>query len=554
MQMPVVLLGAKTLALAFVLTIAVFGVLLLSPGGLVGAYVSPDAPAAESAAAMKAIGPFKPVYVQYVGWLGRLARGDFGWSASNHEPVSQVLVERLPATIELVACSLTCAILLGALGGALRLRAGTLALGRLFAVLELIVRSAPISLFAPLTVMLGLIVPGLPTAGIASAGAFDLVDRLRHLVSPALTIALPLGAWASFVFYETWRKSSNAAGNGGRASWRRDVVRSSAVCVSMLGPAAIAGALFVEPAYGWPGVGRVFPYAFTERDAALIAGLVIAFGFTVLALKVVAQLSLLVFGDGVADLNAAPVDRVRRTSFFSKPIAVAGLVLICLLGVLGLAANLIAPTGPHLIDQAHWQGYPLAPGIGGHILGTDENGRDLLARLLFALRTSLAIAIGAALVATTAGLLIAAVKQGLRIAVASDAGTAALCGIRAFGALPFILVAVVCVLMHVMSPLADVLMIGIASWPAIAAVAQGSWSVRTIGAAAVGVAGAALLLEVTLSNRGFAVPPPAPTLGNLLMNAQSNLTVAPWTVAFPILVIMVALFALYAISDSLRES
>ena len=39
---------------------------------------------------------------------------------------------------------------------------------------------------------------------------------------------------------------------------------------------------------------------------------------------------------------------------------------------------------PNAIDNVHWQGNPLAPGIAGHLLGTDENGRDLLARLISA--------------------------------------------------------------------------------------------------------------------------------------------------------------------------
>src|SRR4030088_2177924 len=64
-------------------------------------------------------------------------------------------------------------------------------------------------------------------------------------------------------------------------------------------------------------------------------------------------------------------------------IALPGGVIIAIMGLVAIFANQITPTDPNLIDQVHWIGYPLAPGVAGHLLGTDENGRDLLARLIF---------------------------------------------------------------------------------------------------------------------------------------------------------------------------
>src|ERR1700676_1953660 len=61
-------------------------------------------------------------------------------------------------------------------------------------------------------------------------------------------------------------------------------------------------------------------------------------------------------------------------------IAPIGAAVLILLGLVAIFANVITPADPNFIDQAHWNGYPLAPGIAGHLLGTDENGRDLLAR------------------------------------------------------------------------------------------------------------------------------------------------------------------------------
>src|SRR6185437_16920976 len=79
--------------------------------------------------------------------------------------------------------------------------------------------------------------------------------------------------------------------------------------------------------------------------------------------------------------------------FRKHRLALAGAVILILMIFIALFASLISPADPNAIDQANWSGYPLAPGVAGHLLGTDENGRDLLARLIFGARISLTIAI-----------------------------------------------------------------------------------------------------------------------------------------------------------------
>jgi len=78
----------------------------------------------------------------------------------------------------------------------------------------------------------------------------------------------------------------------------------------------------------------------------------------------------------------------RRRSGILRPnlfTALLGAVVMILMALIAILANPLAAAfgwpDPNFIDQVHWQGYPLAPGIAGHLLGTDENGRDLLARL-----------------------------------------------------------------------------------------------------------------------------------------------------------------------------
>ncbi len=73
-------------------------------------------------------------------------------------------------------------------------------------------------------------------------------------------------------------------------------------------------------------------------------------------------------------------------------------------------AALVLHQDPNAIDNVHWQGYPLAPGIAGHLLGTDENGRDLLARLIYGAQISLTVALFAVFMEITLGTVLGAIS------------------------------------------------------------------------------------------------------------------------------------------------
>ena len=76
-------------------------------------------------------------------------------------------------------------------------------------------------------------------------------------------------------------------------------------------------------------------------------------------------------------------------------VALIGAVVLGLMALFATLGHVVYPVDPNAIDQVNWTGYPLAPGIAGHILGTDENGRDLLARLISGAQISLTVAVSA---------------------------------------------------------------------------------------------------------------------------------------------------------------
>jgi len=452
------------------------------------------------------------------------------------------IAEGLPATIELAFAAFVAAVVLGALGGFVRARARAPLLRGALAVPQLLGRALPVVVVALLLQLLLMFKTQVPIAGIASSDLFDVRDRLSHLIAPVLILALPFGAWASLVFFEFFRDAGDAA-----LVSVRGLLGQVARTAASLGPALLAASVLIEPRFAWPGAGRSFLSGVSQLDLGMAAAFLLMYSAGIVLIKLCGKLA-----PAVPERKPPrPPDRKTRLS----TIGICALVVLIAAALAAVAANLIAPIGPYYIDQANWDGYPLAPGVAGHVLGTEENGRDLLARLLVGMRTSLGIAALAALVATSIGALVA--KAAKVAAWFGGRDALSVTGIRPFAAFPFIL-AIVALLVAIrgttndLNPLTIALIIAAVSWPAIVPAFRARGPATAGGV--VDLAACALLLEITMSIGGFGVQPPTPSLGNMLVNAQSSIAFAPWIVLAPTVVIVVMLFALYTIGDELRDA
>jgi peptide/nickel transport system permease protein len=273
--------------------------------------------------------------------------------------------------------------------------------------------------------------------------------------------------------------------------------------------------------------------------------------------------------------------------FRKHRIAPLGAVVLILLALVAIFANVITPADPNFIDQAHWNGYPLAPGVAGHLLGTDENGRDLLARLMFGARVSLTVAIVTVILEVSIGTVLGAVAgyYGGWIDFVLMRLTDVVLSIPLLPLL-LVLTAIVAATSNKASlgPISIVLIIGLLQWPAVArleralflslrereyaeaARALGNPDARIIfrhllpNAVAPIIVQATLdianviILESTLSFLGFGIQPPTASWGNMLANATSNMTIAPWVAIFPGLCILITVLAINYLGDGLRDA
>ncbi|HEY0383552.1 MAG TPA: hypothetical protein VGC72_15285 [Candidatus Elarobacter sp.] len=491
----------------------------------------------------------RPLLVQYFVWLGRVVRGDLGWSASNSQPVSQMIAERLPATVELAFFALLAATVVGAAIGFARARARAAIVSQALAIPQLLFRAIPVFVVALFLQMLFAFSGVLPAGGMSSAEGFVLRDRVAHLVAPLLCLAVPFGAWASPIFYDFFRDARGAP----RISVRR-IAGPVAMTAASIGPPLLAATVIIETVFGWPGIARSFLFGLSFFDIGSIAGILLVYCAGVVLIELVADFVPGASSSAILRQADPPRTSASRAKRFSATGVVASAVLV--VAVAGaVAAGVILPFDPYSIDQAHWMGYPLAPGAAGHLLGTDENGRDLLARILVAIRTSLFIAATAAVIASALAAVVAKVPKASSWFAGAE--TLGLTGIRSFAGFPFVLTMVMVLVershskIAVLTPLVLALTIAVVLWPAV--VPAFREFTRTTLAAVAGLTACALLLEVSVSALGFGVQPPTPSLGNVLVNAQSNVPIAPWIPIFSSIAGIATLFALNTLADELRE-
>jgi peptide/nickel transport system permease protein len=273
--------------------------------------------------------------------------------------------------------------------------------------------------------------------------------------------------------------------------------------------------------------------------------------------------------------------------FVKHKLALVGAIVITLVAVIAFSAKFLAPADPNFIDQANWSGYPLAPGVAHHILGTDENGRDLLSRLMYGGQISLTVAFFAVLMELSIGTVIGAISgyYGGWIDYVLMRITDVFLSIPL---LPLLLVLTAIVAASSNKAALGfgviVVIIGGTSWPAVARLVRASFlslrekefceAARALGnrdgriifrhllpnaVAPIIVQGTlevanVIILESTLSFLGFGIQPPTASWGNMLANAESNMAIAPWVAIFPGLCILVTVLAINYLGDGLRDA
>lgn len=301
--------------LLWLVTTLTFALIHLAPGDPATLLVSPTASAADIAAQRARFGLDASIPTQYVRWLSGLLRGDLGTSFALSRPVSEVIADALPVSLFLGGASLLVSFVLGTLmGGWQALRARRTA--------DTMATVVSTALYAAPSFWLALALVVLATSGAAAAGAplwlrlpaFGMTspagnaegfawwrDVARHAVMPLLVLGIPgaagIARFARQSLAETTRAPfvSAATGRGVPRDLveRRYVLRNALtpliVLFGLMLPGVIAGSVFVEQVFAWPGLGRAMLSAIAARDYPVVLAMTVLYAAVVIAANLVAD-------------------------------------------------------------------------------------------------------------------------------------------------------------------------------------------------------------------------------------------------------------------------
>jgi peptide/nickel transport system permease protein len=283
-------------------SIVVFMVLHLSPGDPAEIMLGAQATQEDLTRLRAELGLTEPLYVQYVHWIGHVARGDLGRSLWMKRPVLGEVLTRFKATLLLTGTALVLSTVVGvALGVAAATRPNSL-LDRLSAVASLFGASMPsFWLGIVLMVIFALWLGWLPASGMyAPYGGGDLGDLLAHLLLPAATLGAAsvtiVARLTRSTMLETlgqdYVRTARAKGVAERGVVLRHGLRNALVpIVTVVGVQVgylLGGAVFTETVFAWPGVGTLMVQGILARDFPLVQGcvLVVALAFVLVNLAV----------------------------------------------------------------------------------------------------------------------------------------------------------------------------------------------------------------------------------------------------------------------------
>ena len=295
-------------AIPLLLLVSIFMFLLIHaiPGGpeqvIFNSHLTP-----EGRAALRArFGLDDPLPIQYLKWLKNIVTGDFGSSFATNQPVTQIISQRFPNTLELFilafALALVFAILLGIISA---IRQNTFTDYTLTTISYFGIAMPAFLLGIFLQDIFAIQLHLLPVSGTSTSGyTFDLfntfLDRFLHLILPVLTLSiLFIAGWSRYmrssmidVVKQDYIRTARAKGVNTSSILTRHALRNAVIplitVVAIDFGSVAGGAVLTEGIFAWPGMGSLFLDSLDKRDfpvllAILIISAVLVIGFNLIA-------------------------------------------------------------------------------------------------------------------------------------------------------------------------------------------------------------------------------------------------------------------------------
>ncbi len=308
----------EAMALLWVVLTITFVLLRVAPGDP-SAFLIPPGAAAEDVTRLRAeLGLDRSLPEQYARWAGGVLKGDLGESFAHRRPVTAVLRDAIPYSLGLGLVSLGLSFLIGITVGIVQAARRGSVLDTSLTVAATAAYAAPsywlaLALVAVFTY--GATIWGFPEAlrlpafGVRepageATGVAAALDVLRHAILPVVTLtvvgAAGIARYARTIIADVvsapFVRTARAKGLRGASVHARHVLPNAAAPIVVLFalalPGVLAGAVFVETVFAWPGMGRAIVDAIAARDYPVVMGATAMFGAAVILSNLTADLAL----------------------------------------------------------------------------------------------------------------------------------------------------------------------------------------------------------------------------------------------------------------------
>lgn len=280
----------QAVPLLFGISLIAFFLLQVIPGGPASAYRGMSNVSAEDIQRIeRELGLDQPLFIQFAKWLEKFVQGDWGVSFVARRPALEMILERLPNTLMLMAAALTVSVLVSIPLGLLAAVRQYTAVDNVLTFLSFVGLSLPVFwLGLMLIVVFTVILRVLPGGGMGPPGVdADLPTRIRYLILPTLTLSIvSVGFFTRYlrasmieVLRTDYIRFARARGIPDRSRYLRHGLRNAAIpyvtVVALHIPDYLIGAVVVEYIFSWPGTGRLFWDSAVRFDYPVLMGILI---------------------------------------------------------------------------------------------------------------------------------------------------------------------------------------------------------------------------------------------------------------------------------------
>jgi peptide/nickel transport system permease protein len=271
----------------FGVTVFTFFIINLAPGNPVDVYVNPTATAAQIALQKQQLGLNDPIWVQYLRWLQHLIQGNFGFSYSTREPVTQLIAVRVGPTLLLMGTALIIAYIIAIPIGIISATRQYSWVDYLTTTFSFLGVSIPHFFLGLGAIYVFSIVFGwLPTGGMNELGGTGgALDTINHLVLPALVLGT--GIAGNMVRYvrssmldildQDYLRTARSKGLREFVVTNKHALRNALIpIITIIGmdiPLLIGGAVVTEQVFQWPGLGQLTIQSIGSRDYSTLMAL-----------------------------------------------------------------------------------------------------------------------------------------------------------------------------------------------------------------------------------------------------------------------------------------